>query len=303
MSGLVINGEQLEVPGLDIKNWNDDPDLGLASGHFASRKTQWIRQIVVHTTRGIPGGNIQKNQYVIPGGKNLKKDHTIPDMWNNDSRVASAHLIVDGDGSISCIADLKSHATWHAGQRDVNETSIGIEMAQLGDGGIYEATLVATVKLVEALCEHFSIQRQLHLPYRRGPVERLSQGGGNCVGVFGHRDISSNRGFGDPGDIILERLLDNGFERFNFESNEDLEAWRNRQEELGISSDGIAGPGTINALKDAGYAHGIFNQREDVSGTVGGSSGGQDQQESSKEPEKFQAFLKDLQNLVNKYLK
>ena len=52
------------------------------------------------------------------------------------------------------------------------------------------------------------------------------------MGIFGHRDVTTNRGLGDPGDAIFERLASAGYEAVDFAASQDIETWKLRQEEL-----------------------------------------------------------------------
>lgn len=82
------------------------------------------------------------------------------------------------------------------------------------------------------------------------------------VGIYGHRECSSARGRGDPGDRIMEMLIDVGYEPLDFDADEDLERWKGRQRNLGcLSVDGIPGPKTCAALRDIGHRHGLLVSR------------------------------------------
>src|SRR5262249_26980222 len=101
------------------------------------------------------------------------------------------------------------------------------------------------------------------LPYKNEPLRRMVDGGESCVGVFGHRDNTGQRGFGDPGDEIFARLAAAGAERFDHNAGEDLDVWKDRQRALSgngttLTIDGIPGPSTVLALKAAGRADGIW---------------------------------------------
>lgn len=264
MPGLVVNGKEVLVEGLNIINFKDDPRLVRGPEDGAARDTNWVRQVIIHTTRGIPGGGNNTPQSVNPGsGPDLGKEFDVNNYWTTSDAQSGAHLIIDTDGSIGCIADLQTEKMYHAGDRGVNRTSIGIEIYQMGDGSIYESSLIACVKLCNALAELFGIQKQIHWPYKKGPVFRLDAGGSDCVGFFGHRDVSNNRGAGDPGDIIMEMLMADGYEFFDFSESEDIDIWKDRQEQLGLLADGIPGPKTVEMLKSAGFEDGLW-----VSGDV-----------------------------------
>ncbi len=263
MPGLVINGKEVLVPGIDIKNWHDNPKLRRSPEDGKARKTKWVRQVILHTTGGIPGGPDQRPQILKPGaGPNLNKEVDVAAFWSTSKNQAGAHIIIDVDGSAACIADLATESMFHAGI--VNDVSIGIELYQVhSDAGVYQATIDTAVAICNALSEIFGIQRQVHMPYLKGPVSRLTKGGEDCVGFFGHRDVTNNRGQGDPGDFIMMALVSAGYDSFNFEKGEDLDIWKRRQTWLNdggakIDVDGIPGPGTYKASIDAGVIKGLW---------------------------------------------
>ncbi len=263
MPGLIINGKEVLVPGLDVKNWHDNPKLRRSPEDGKLRKSKWIKQVILHSTGGIPGGSDMRPQVLKPGaGSNLNKDLTVAEYWSTSKAQAGAHLIIDVDGSVACIADLATESMFHAGI--VNDTSIGIELYQMhADAGIYQATIDTAVVLCNFLSEVFGVQRQVHLPYLKGPMARLERGGKDCVGFFGHRDVTNNRGQGDPGDFIMDALLSTGYDIFNFEKNEDLDIWKRRQTWLNsqgqkVDVDGVPGPNTFAASKAAGVIKGLW---------------------------------------------
>lgn len=248
---LIVAGSSVEVPGLEIRSWKDDPKLKLATGDYRKRPDTWVRGIILHTTKGIPGGPDRRPQDIQPGlGPDTKRDERLPEMWSLDARNAGAHLIVDHDASIVCAADLQWHAALHAG--NVNNVTVGIEIYQDSKARLYEGQLEAVVTLVDFLTRLFSIQRQLHWPYGRQALKRGLKHGIDMVGVFGHRDVSNNRGEGDPGNRIMEMLRDAGYESFNFAHDEDKETWKGRQEALDLLPDGVPGPKTAAAIVKAG---------------------------------------------------
>ncbi len=244
---LVIAGKQVEVPNLTTRSWLDNPQYRLKLPEDGRhRKTGWVRSIILHTTRGIPGGQDKRPQKILSGsGPHVDAGLRCARWWSTSSLQSGAHLVVDFDGEVVCLADLANEAAFHAGP--VNEVSIGIEIYQGGAAEMYKDQLEVVTDLVDFLTAHFGIFRQCHHPYTV-PVPRLENGGRDCVGVFGHRDVTSNRGAGDPGSSIFNVLLGRGYEPFDFALNEDLFAWKNRQQKLGVSPrDGIPGPATIRA--------------------------------------------------------
>lgn len=246
--GLVIDGKVELVAGLEIFNWHDNPKLRLGDEDGRRRVDRWIRSIVLHTTKGDEPQRVRA--YVGPAGLAYR---TVA-AWGNDSRHAGAHVIIDGDGTIWCLADLVRDVTYHA--TSLNEVSIGIELAQSSALEIYQSQIDALVTLDDWLTLRFGIARQLQWPYlgEDHPVGRLAAGGRDCVGIFGHRDQTEDRGPGDPGNAVYLAHLDRSYEGWDFEHGEDLRinALRQRlanQRGAGLKVDGIPGPATVAAIR------------------------------------------------------
>lgn len=254
-TGLVIGGQRHLVPGLEIVNWHDDPAAALGAADCRARKTPWVRQIVLHTTKGI------WPQHVIPGAGERGKHLAVAEFWRGDPEHSGAHIVVGRAGEVSCLADLLKVTAYHATVS--NEWSVGIELYQEQGGGIYEAVLDAGVKLVVALVELLGIQFQVPgKAYRGGPLARLEHDGGKMtVGVIGHRDNTHRRGRGDPGDEVFQRLVAAGAEPIITDGGNDKLAWERRQRNLGFKAedvDGVPGPKTVAALKARGFPGGVF---------------------------------------------
>lgn len=260
----------MEVPGFKVRNFKDEPKLALRvgrpdGGNDGKRRTLKVSMVIIHTTKGIPGGSDKRPQILHPGmGPDTKAEDRTVNYWSTDPKPSGAHLVVDHDGSMACLADLATVTAYHAGNSLINDCSIGIEMFQGSDAGLYEGQLKATVALVNVLTAQFGIQRQIPDMYRRRPVPVLEKGGKGVFGVFGHRDVSDNRGQGDPGDFIFDFLAKGGYERFNFDTREDKLEWKKRQAEINkklnlhLDEDGVPGPGTRAALKLLGYGDGLW---------------------------------------------
>jgi hypothetical protein len=248
--GLLVAGLVVPVPGLEVINPVNGPAwCKLDPGDYRRRRTKWTRAVVLHTTKGI------WPQHVIPGAGPGGKDKHVASWWHRDPEHSAAHIVIDTDGSVACLADLATVCAYHATVS--NEWTVGIELYQLGNGGIYEATLAAAGVLVPAICEALSIPFQMvGDEYRNRPLRRLVDGGPDVVGVYGHRHNTHRRGRGDPGDAVFTELELRGAERFDFDAGEDLAAWKRRQQHLGVKADGIAGPATMAALRRAGFACG-----------------------------------------------
>lgn len=256
-SGFVIDGAPEHFEGLDVTSYLDNPDLKLSKEDARERRTTWIRQLVLHTTKGIPGGEDLRPQQIRAGlGPSVDAGELCNRWWTKDPTPAGAHLVVDHDGRIYCCADLTRSAAQHAGH--ANQTSVGIEIYQGRDAELYEGQLDVVVRLCDHLTRRLGIQRQI--PHRYvGPVRRLLDNVDDLVGIVGHRDLSRARGAGDPGSAVFYRLGLAGYEPFDFSLQEERDVWRRRQRERNINpADGIAGPGTVARLRAQGHAHGMW---------------------------------------------
>jgi hypothetical protein len=253
--GFIIDGADEVVAGLACASWRDNAAIPRLSvgGDSRVRSTRWVRGVVLHTTKGIPGGHDHRPQVIRPGmGADRGDDVRVATFWSVEARPSGAHLVVDRDGSIVCLADLLLEAAYHAGP--VNDVTIGVEIYQGSDAELYDGQLEVVVRLVDWLTRRFGIQRQIPLRYGGHPLTRLAAGGRDLVGVYGHRDVTDRRGAGDPGDEVFRRLAEAGYERWDFEAKRDLVAWKARQGALAAEShqplalDGIPGSETRAAL-------------------------------------------------------
>lgn len=266
MSGLLIDGKLHDVPGVDVISPGQFPWAKLDGRDFRTRPTTWVRQITIHTTKGIA------KQHVKPGKGLGGKDKSVADFWRGDPNHSAAQIIVDNDGSVVCLCDLLKVEAYHA--TTVNPWSVGIEMYQEADGGIYEAVLESTVRLVLRLCDLLGIPLQSEArAYKEGIIiERLKHGGDDAVGIFGHRDNAwdfdgntSTRGRGDPGDEIFLRLRAAGMLLHSYDAKpipgdkaywSKVQAGLNARFGIRIGTDGVCGPETVRTLRKYGLWNG-----------------------------------------------
>lgn len=254
--GLLIAGLIVPVPGVTIIGSHDAEWAHLSPGDCRPRSEPWIRQVILHKT--LAG----KPEYVIPGKGPIGRVRWTAEFWQNEPKHSGAHGISGEDGLFACLADLIRVEAYDATVS--NPYSIGFETRERADGAVYQAALDTTIAVTLATVEHVGIQLQVpKLPYKGRPLRRMLNGGKDCVGVFGHRDNTVERGQWDPGDWLFHALIAHGAEAFDFDAGEDVAVWKGRQAELvrrghQLVVDGIPGPATTNALKQEGYRGGIW---------------------------------------------
>lgn len=244
---LIANGFAHSVPGRDGANFHEDPTLKLtgASDWRPRRNGEHVIGIVLHTRMGLP-------VKVLPGkGPNRRWERRVAQNWSADDRAASAHISVDADGSYACHADLARIATYHANH--VNGYTVGIEMYQDAEGGVHEATMECAADIVDVLTRIFGVQRQF--PTETAICRRLANivsteprtyiaganRGRDFCGIYGHRNVTRNRGPGDPGDPIWGVLKTRGYEPYAIDTGADIDAWSQRQRELGLPAHDVDG--------------------------------------------------------------
>lgn len=263
MTGLLIRGQLVPVPGHNVippasaggPSW-----ARLDPGDYRQRPALWIRQVLMHSTGGnwpmpiVPGAG--------PGGEGAR----VADIWQSDPVHSAAQIVVDSAGTICCLADLAYAMAYHA--EGSNPWSVGIEMYQFPDGHMMQATVDAGAACAMAICDAFAIPFQHEGGHYEGmPLARMETGTGEwrhniggpeCVGIFGHRDQTSQRGRGDPGDAIYAALEKLGSEPLDFVSGQDLAVAKRRQMKLlslgeRIDVDGLVGPASMAAAKRQGF--------------------------------------------------
>lgn len=253
--GVIIGSKNEDLPGIEVISWLQDRELRLSPEDRRPRRGGPPHSIVLHTTKGIPGGTNHTPQTILPGfGPSSAAGARTVNFWSHDGRGAGAHLIVDQDGQVYCCADLLTEATYHA--HYANEWSIGIEIFQAADGSLRAGALERTVLLCDALSLRFGFQRQVPRRYLGQASARLLRDPGGWVGVMGHRDVDNNRGRGDPGDAIFDLLRAAGYETFDPDLLEDVSAWKARQSQLAVPADGFPGAQTRQAIMRSSMGRG-----------------------------------------------
>jgi len=184
------------------------------------------------------------------------------------NRNVSWDFTVGTDGLIAWQNDPVSFYTWHA--TSINPRSIGFEMVQPQNNEIRECQIVAATRLTLFLCAALSIQVQTPVLAGRPDarvIPRIAAGGADVVGIVGHRNVTEERGRGDPGDPFFDAVLAQKAAGFDYRSGEDLAFWRAKQAQLGLPTTGVPLRPEAEALRLRGLPFGMeFGPWRDASG-------------------------------------
>lgn len=220
---LVFDGKKVDIEGIESASFLDDKKYAFTNKRdFTVRKVK-PQSICLHTRMGV------WPQILVNETKDRRWDELGVKRASADERVASWHISIDSDGSFVCHLDLITIEAYHCSQ--VNPYSIGIEMYQELDGTITEATLNTAAKICETICNELSIAKQfpssnsIIVEFARpdGKAHKTKKraymagglSGKEFFGVFGHRNATRNRGKGDPGDLVFDKLAKLGFIRLD----------------------------------------------------------------------------------------
>lgn len=207
---IVLDDRPYATPGFESVSWLDDRMVPRATD-FNTRTLPIVAQLL-HTVHGDLGP-------LRPGAKPSARAERYAVYQAGTDREVSWDYTVDTDGTVVVSNDPVRRFTWHAGARDVNAQSLGVEAVQDDDGAQYEAGIEAEVALVEFNCERLHIPRRTPVtadgkPFRGLLDERLFRG------VYGHRNLwklkdgrrVTMKGLGDPDDHVFLALLRRGFQ-------------------------------------------------------------------------------------------
>jgi hypothetical protein len=210
-SGLMLNGRLVPVPGLEIVSFASGAVPRTTDGR--ARTADKISAVVIHTTRGVAGARLR------PGSRASVLAESLARYQASTTRDVSWDFTVDTDGTVVQSNDPGTWYTWHA--EHANGYSIGIEMVQQQDSpDLWQAQIDATVRLVTVLCEVFNIPKVTVVNASGAPEsgivrdwQEADEGGRQLAfnGVAGHRNLTRNKGPGDPGDLPFQALLAAGF--------------------------------------------------------------------------------------------
>lgn len=257
IGGMIVDGFRVPVPGDVVVTWLDSWCASEVTDK--TRRNAPPRNITLHTTSGTP------HDPPLSSGATTTNVCALANYQTSTARDVSWDFTVSRLGAVVQQNDPAKSYTWQAGT--VNGYSIGIETEQGPGGAVYVESIQALVRLVDALTRAFGIQRQIPavrvggrlVPDRR-VLARFGAGanGATWWGALGHRNVTGERGPGDPGDVIMQALLDAGYEGFDLATWEDVRVWQLRQQQLGVAPTGEPGPATVAALARAGFPHGIY---------------------------------------------
>ena len=211
--GLIVAGARVEVPGVSVTTWLDDPKRAPRVTDGKAR-TKPPTAIILHTSRGVRGN-------VRDGSRPSERAEILARYQARTEREVSWHITVDTDGDVLQQADVSTWTCWHAGH--ANGWTVGIEMVQHPDtGDLWRAQVDATVAVVSALCDSLAIPRRVPVGADGAASLALVPSwqstkakGGKATqwpGVLGHCHLTTSRGPGDPGAGIFAALLAAGFE-------------------------------------------------------------------------------------------
>jgi len=218
VSGLVIDGRRVEVPGVNVCTWLDDPTRAppITDGH--RRDARAVEAFVLHTSKG-------RRAQVKPGSRPSNRAELLARYQSRTERDVSWHLTVDTDGDVLQQADLATWMCWHVEQ--ANGWTIGAEMIQHEDDhSLWSVQIDAAVAVVAATCAALSIPRRVLVGPDGAPwvkpvpsllMKKYGGPGGHWGGVLGHCNLVPDtvRGPGDPGPGVFAALLAAGFEAVN----------------------------------------------------------------------------------------
>lgn len=234
---VLINNVKYDVPGVSTTCVDEDPTRLTLDSHCYRRRVPATGEtplaFVAHTIHGV----LPKPPSVTPGAGSANREYLVVKNWNrgaagNPPRSASAHFVVGYDGHVVNPLDLALVASYSVGTVPrgskvladrVNGWTISLEMCQLADGRVYQATLDATAALFDWLAGHFGIPRVYpgDASAEWNTHELARQTLLDHRGVFGHRNCKpSNRGVGDPGPPIFNVLQVKGWAAWQIDRDE-----------------------------------------------------------------------------------
>ena len=238
-----MKGRRHDIPGVETLNWADNP--GVPRTTKVNTRKHWLRSIGVHTVHGIRGK-------LLPGTKPSNRAETYAHYQASTERQVSWDFTLDTDKTLIQSNDPEESYTWHA--TAANPYSMGIELVQERNGDLYQGEMDAFADFADFSTALLFIPR--FVPGKNGQIvsgviQRMATNPASYAGIWGHRNQTTNRGFGDPNDFPFLALKARKYRLVDIEAGEDREIVRGLQKELRIAEDGTYGPGTRIAAKAA----------------------------------------------------
>lgn len=251
IGSMILGDRRVGIGGFPCLNFLDNPDCAPEATDRTPR-THAPQNITIHTTTGQPHDPV-----VQPGRA----------QQSNACQLAHYQVTADREvgwdftvSTFAVILQQNDPTRWYAWQAgNVNGYSLGIENEQGPGGVLYAPEVRGFVALCDTLTRELGIQRMVPVIWRNGiaipdrrVLARLTPEGGSSSswrGLFGHRNVTAQRGPGDPGDALIQALLDAGYEGFDMAAGQDLDVWAERQIVLGVPTTGIPGPETVAGLR------------------------------------------------------
>jgi hypothetical protein len=265
---LLIDGALVPVPGVKILAPRGEAWNYLAKGN---KRTLPVQAKILHKTIADDPEKLDENPPTAHYARFWGYAKLTLDWWHKPGVDASGkpkpplsgtQLVTGHDGSTVCTEDLVRFVGWQANQ--ANERTWGHEIKEYVGGLVHRAALAAAVAITKVDTSAIGVQWQCPRSFTK-PLARWNKSGGvDLVGVFGHRDVTTQRSRHDPGDEVFAMLEREGFERFDFAAGEDLDVWGKRQQwlrGLGLydgAIDGVPFTKTRLALQQLGFPAGIF---------------------------------------------
>lgn len=253
MNGVLIAGRIVSIPGVNVimPAAVGGPSWAYLKSSDCRTRSRRCAQLVFHTTKG------DWPQHVLAGRGPGGRGESTAKFWQDDPKSSAAHIVIDNNGDLVCLTDLATICAYHATVS--NEYSIGIELYQESDGGVYEAVYETAVRAAPILCDALDIPFTVVADVYTGhPLPRFLDGGPDFYGILGHRHNTEQRDRGDPGDEIFARLIDAGGEPVFAGQREDIGLALERQRWLvdrgeALTVDGLAGPKSLAAARRHGF--------------------------------------------------
>lgn len=216
LTGLVVAGARVPVPGVAVCTWLDDPKRAPRVTDGGRRDADDVIAFVWHTSKG------RLTRTLAPDAIPSTHAETLARYQARTEREVSWHLTVDTDGDVLQQADLATWTCWHAGS--ANGWTVGGELVQREDAPttLTAPQIRAAADVTDATCAALGIPRRVLVDAAGEPwlalvrdlaSPKIGGRGRTWAGVIAHAHLTTSRGPGDPGPLIFAELLSRGYAR------------------------------------------------------------------------------------------